>query len=90
MGRGCVRTLNRDRQKCHAKIENRRKILYLEEFHTLLNEVEAIVNSRPLTYVSEERMFLVCFSYLIHQYPIMDEDSDEDWLPKDANSYEVL
>ena len=52
-GVGFFKRLVRSVKRCLKKVMGHSKVNY-EEFETLLIEVEGILNSRPLTYVSEE------------------------------------
>lgn len=75
-----------------------RKALNEEEFTTLIAEVARIINTRPLTYVSEEPLEIVRPLDLIvpkaQKYtPIAaeeDNDTDEEYLPISAPSRDVL
>ena len=67
-----------------------RKILYWDKLMTLLSEVEAIINTRPLTYVYEELksgFVLTPAHFLAGNHKIVipfceDDCDDSDYYPK--------
>ena len=75
-----------------------RRLLYWDKLTTLLTEVEAIINTRPLTYIHEEfssSFILTPAHFLIGGYnnaiPFSTDDiEDTEYLPKVDSSQELL
>ena len=75
-----------------------RRLLYWDKLTTLLTEVEAIINTRPLTYIHEEfssSFILTPAHFLIGGYnnaiPLSTDDiEDTEYLPKVDSSQELL
>ena len=85
-------------KRCLRKTLGHAKLTF-EEFETALIETEAILNSRPLTYVSEELTeppltpsYLVCGRRLLENYSVFQEvvQSDKKTLSAHARYVETL